>query len=172
MSLEDFQESHNPAYQNRKLLAILNRHVAPMPPTKFQLNRTYCLGEDVVWRFSKWLPRLPYWIWKRDDFLQFWISMSPQCLPLSSILQFKRCCFEEFPHWWPSLISERNDFSNSEFPCRPDDFHQFAKTILAILNLYVAPMPSIKFWLNPIYYMGADVVWRVSQDGCHGMELS
>ena len=30
---------------------------------------------------------------------------------------------------------------------------------LAILNLYVAPMPPIKFWLNPIYGLGGDVIW-------------
>ena len=29
-------------------LAILNLHVTPMPPIKFQLNLTYRLGEDVV----------------------------------------------------------------------------------------------------------------------------
>ena len=31
-------------------------------------------------------------------------------------------------------------------------------TTLAILNLYVAPMPPIKFWLNPTYSLGGDVV--------------
>ena len=31
-------------------------------------------------------------------------------------------------------------------------------TILAILNLYVAPMPPIKFWLNRIYGLGVDVI--------------
>ena len=31
-------------------------------------------------------------------------------------------------------------------------------TILAILNLYVAPMPPIKFRLNPTYGLGGDVV--------------
>ena len=29
-------------------LAILNLHDTPMPPIKFQLNLTYCLGGDVV----------------------------------------------------------------------------------------------------------------------------
>ena len=28
--------------------AILNLHVTPMPPIKFRLNLTYCLGGDVV----------------------------------------------------------------------------------------------------------------------------
>ena len=32
------------------------------------------------------------------------------------------------------------------------------KTTSAILNLYVALMPPIKFWLNPTYSLGGDVV--------------
>ena len=35
-------------YWNEKIFAILNPHVAPMPPTNFQLNLTYRLGADVV----------------------------------------------------------------------------------------------------------------------------
>ena len=31
-------------------------------------------------------------------------------------------------------------------------------TTLAILNLYVAPTPPIKFWLYPTYGLGGDVV--------------
>ena len=31
-------------------------------------------------------------------------------------------------------------------------------TILAILNLCVTVMPPIKFWLNPTYGLGGDVV--------------
>ena len=36
-------------------------------------------------------------------------------------------------------------------------------TILAILNLSVAPMVPIKFRLNLIYSLGGDVVWRISR---------
>ena len=32
------------------------------------------------------------------------------------------------------------------------------RTILAILNLYVASMPPIKFWLNLTYGLGGDIV--------------
>ena len=31
-------------------------------------------------------------------------------------------------------------------------------TILAILNLCVSVMPPVKFWLNPTYGLGGDVV--------------
>ena len=34
-------------------------------------------------------------------------------------------------------------------------------TILAMLNLYVAPMLPIKFRLNPTYGLGGDVVWSI-----------
>ena len=37
------------------------------------------------------------------------------------------------------------------------------RTILAILNLYVARMPPIKFRLNLTYGLGGDVVWRISR---------
>ena len=49
-------------FQNRKILAILNLHLAPMPPIKFQLNLTYGLGRDVVWRFYNFYPKnARYW---------------------------------------------------------------------------------------------------------------
>ena len=46
------------------ILAILNLHVAPMPPTKFGLNLTKASGADVV---SRWQPRWPSWIAKQKD---------------------------------------------------------------------------------------------------------
>ena len=78
-----------------------------------------------------------------------------------------------WPPAWPSWISEQKTFSNSESPCQSNASHQFLAQsdiafgrichILAILKLHVALMPSTKFWLNLTYYMGADVVWRVSR---------
>ena len=51
MSFEEFQDGRHGGhlgYRNRMLLAILNLHVATMPPTKFHLNPTYETGEDVA----------------------------------------------------------------------------------------------------------------------------
>ena len=51
MSFEDIQDGCHDShlgYQNGKILAILNFSAAPMPPTKFRLTPTYCLGVDVV----------------------------------------------------------------------------------------------------------------------------
>ena len=42
MSFEELQDS-----LNGTILAILNLHVATMPPTKFQFNPTYGSGVDV-----------------------------------------------------------------------------------------------------------------------------
>ena len=47
MSFEEFQNGRPGGplgYQNGAILAILNLHVATMPPTKFQLNTTYGSG--------------------------------------------------------------------------------------------------------------------------------
>ena len=94
--------------------------------------------------------------------------------------------FSRWPSRWPSWIPKRNNLSNSESLCRSDAFHQvlaqsylwFGRrlfeefqdgchgghlgyrngTILVILNLYDAPMPPIKFWLNPTYGLGGDIV--------------
>ena len=55
-------------YRNRMILAILNLCVIVTPPIKFQLNRTYSLEGDVVWRISRWLPWQPSWISESNDF--------------------------------------------------------------------------------------------------------
>ena len=55
-------------YLNRTILAILNLYVTVMPPIKFQLNLTYGLGGEVVWRISRWPPLRPAWISEWNDF--------------------------------------------------------------------------------------------------------
>ena len=50
MLFEKFQGGHHGShlgYRNRMILAILNLHVATMPPTKFQSNSNYGSGGDV-----------------------------------------------------------------------------------------------------------------------------
>ena len=51
MSFEKFQDGRpggHLGYRNRTILAILNLCVTVMSPIKFQLNRTWGLGIDVV----------------------------------------------------------------------------------------------------------------------------
>ena len=50
MWFEEFQDGRHGGqlgYRNGMILAILNLHVATMPPNKFQLNPTYGSGGDV-----------------------------------------------------------------------------------------------------------------------------
>ena len=51
MSFKDFQNGRHGGhlgYWNGTILAILNLHVTPIPPTKFHLNPTYRSGGDAV----------------------------------------------------------------------------------------------------------------------------
>ena len=51
ITTEDYQDGHHGGllgYRNKTILAILNFHVASMPPTKFWLNPTYHSEADVV----------------------------------------------------------------------------------------------------------------------------
>ena len=65
---------------------------------------------------------LGYWNWMIQ---QFWISISPRCLPPSfgSTWRFKNFKMAATP-WRPSWISEWYNFSNFEFLCHYDASHQ------------------------------------------------
>ena len=127
-------------YQNGTNLAILNHHVLSLPPIKFQLNLTQGTGGDVFPTISRWPTWQPSGILKRNNFQQFWISMSSKCLQtnLGSIWLSvgSRLWFEDFQDGCPVAIYDiwTNHFSNSEF--------------------YVAPMPPNKFQFNPTYNSG------------------
>ena len=62
-----------------------------------------------------------------------------------SDLQFGRCCLKIFSRW--SFQDGRHG----------GHLGYLNETILAILNLYNAPMPPIKFLLNLTYGLGGDV---------------
>ena len=47
MSFKEFQDGGHLRHRNATILAILNLHVAQMPPTKYQFNPTYDFGGDV-----------------------------------------------------------------------------------------------------------------------------
>ena len=51
MPFDEFQDGRHGGhlgYLNGTIVAILNLCITVMPPTKFQLNRTYGLGGDVI----------------------------------------------------------------------------------------------------------------------------
>ena len=142
MSFEEFQDRHHGGrlgYQNGTILAILNLCLTVMHPIKFQLNRTYGLGGDVVWRISRWRPS---WISEPNDFSNSeslcLCDASHQVLTQSNLRFGRRCCLKNFKmaimaavldirteeFQWPSLILERNNFSNSESLCHLDASHQ------------------------------------------------
>ena len=97
----------------------------------FWLNPTYVLGGDVVWRISRWpgyrkrtilailnlynSPKAP---------IKFQLNLT-YCLGLNVVWRISR-----WPPWWPSWISERNNFSNSESPlCLPPSFPSIWLTV-------------------------------------------
>ena len=74
---EEFQDGGHLEHWNRRILAILNFHITPMPPIMFKPNQTYPFIADVISRFSRWLPWWPSWIWECNHFSN---SKSPCCL--------------------------------------------------------------------------------------------
>ena len=192
MRLEDFQDDHLGAhlrYRNRKILAILNLYFAPMPPIKFWLNPLYGLGGDVVWRFSRWRPS---WISERNvlAILNLHVAPMPPIKFGLNLSGFGSKCDFKMAAQAAILDSGMERFSISESLCRSDASHQVSAlsvlrfgrrcrlknykmagdhlgyrngTILAIMNLYVAQVPPMKFQPNQTYGLGADVIWRISK---------
>ena len=98
--------------------------------------------------------------------------MLPRCFPSiqltvreqitpEDLQDSRRCCSK--------IFKKADKFSNSESLCRFDASNQVGHLgylngrILAILNLCVTVMLPIKFWLNPTYGLGWDVIWRISR---------
>ena len=88
--------------------------------------------------------------YRKKCFQQFWISMSPQCLPPS------------FGSVWLIILKQMKfeDFQDGHLE---DHLRYQTTTILAILNLNVTQMPPIKFGLHPHYSLGGDIFWRISR---------
>ena len=88
---------------------------------------------------SRWPPRLPSCIAKRNDFSNS-ESLSESPIKFQGSIQLTV--------WEVMLFEEFQD------GCHGGHLGYCNGMILAILNLYVAPMPPIKFWLNPTYGLG------------------
>ena len=76
--------------------------------------------------------------------------MSPQCLPLMFGLNLTN-------------RSRASGFEDFQAGHRGGHLGYQNRTILAILNLCIAPMPLTTYPLNPTYGLGGDVVWRFSR---------
>ena len=115
---------------NKMFLAILNHHVVPMPPTKF----------DSIWLSIREQMRF-------EDFQDghLWGNLRYRarkilatlnlCVALMPPIKFRlnpHCSLggdvvwriSRWPLWWPSWMLKRNKFSSSEAPCLPNASHQ------------------------------------------------
>ena len=132
MSFEEFQDGSyggHLGYQNGTILAILNLYVTPMTPIKFQINLTSGLGRDAIRRISRWPPcHLGYQNWTILAILNLWVTVMPSIkfwlnpnYGLEGDIVWR---ISSWLPWWPSWISEQNDFSNSESLCHCDASYQ------------------------------------------------
>ena len=128
-------------------LAVLNLNVSPVPPIKFQLNPTYRLGAHAVSRFSSWPPWRPSW---KVELSNSKSPYHPKCRP-QSLGSIRLTVREQtwFEYFLNGHCGGHLGFRNG--------------TILAIPNLYVAPISPIKFQLNPTYGLGEDVILKFSR---------
>ena len=138
---EDFQDGHlggHLGYLNNMILAVLNLHVAPIPPTKFWLTPTYNSSADVVWGFS----RLP-----------LWCHIGYQNRTILAILNLYVASMPPLKFPLHPTYGLGGDITFEEFQDSHLDSHLGYRnwTILAILNLHVSPMPCTKFRLNLTY---------------------
>ena len=78
------------------------------------------------------------------------------------ILHVPQCISPSFDSIWLT-IQMQMWFEVFQDGCRGDHLGYWNRTILAILNLYVASMPPTKFLLNPTFGVGGDVFWRISK---------
>ena len=76
MWFEEFQDGGHLGHWKRRILAILNFHITPMPLIMFKLNQTNPSVADVISRFSRWLPWWPSWI---SEWNHFSNAKSPCC---------------------------------------------------------------------------------------------
>ena len=142
MSFEEFQDGcrgGHLGYRNGTILTILNLYVTSMPPIKFQLNLTYGL-RDVVWGISRWISEQ-----NNLAILNLYVaSMPPIKFQLNLTYGLEELLLEEFQDGHcGGHLGYRNGMT------------------LAIMNLCVSD--ASKFWLNPTYSLGGDVVWRISR---------
>ena len=119
------------------ILAILNLHEAPISPTVWALS-DLGFGSRCGIKIHLGYPNG-----------KISISMSLRSFP-SSFSSIQLTVWEEM------------SFEEVQDGCHGGCLGYQNGTILAILNLYVAPMPPIKFWLNLSYGLGGDVICRMA----------
>ena len=152
MLFEEFQNGHcggHLGHPNRMLLAILKLHVSSVLPTKFWLNPTYHREQMSfeVFQDGHHGGHLGYWNGKIKAVLNLHVAPMPptkfQFKPTDGLAGDVVWRISRWLLWRPSWIFEKNDFSNTESPCRPNGSHQV--------------------WGQSDLGFGTDVVWRFSR---------
>ena len=136
-------------YRNRMNIAILNLHVSPVSPPSFDLIQLTVQEQMLfeVFQDGHHGGHLLHWNKRILVIQNLYITLMPPIkFQLNStyglggdvVLRILR-----WPPWWPALILEWKEFSNSESQG--------------------LPMPPTKFRLYPTYGSRGDVVWRFSR---------
>ena len=141
------------------ILAILNLCVALLPPiSSIQLT----VWEEMLFKDFQdgWHGcHFGYWNGMIFAILNLHVVPMPPTIWAQSNLGFgSRCGFKIF-----KLATQATSFEEFQDGHHGSHLGYWNGMILAILNLYVALIPPIKFRLNLTYGLGGDVVWRISR---------
>ena len=105
-------------YRIRTILAILNLYVTVMPPTKFKLNQTYAVWEEMSFEEFQDGSHLGYLNKMILAILILCVTvMPPTKFQLNWTYSLGGDVVWRISRWQPSWISELNNFSKSESPC-------------------------------------------------------
>ena len=128
---------------DQKYFSYFYQQVTLMHHTKFQVNWPFGSEEEAKNRLSRWLPLWPPWIPDQNHFIYFLIYKSSRCF----LLSFKSI---------GPLVQKRKrkiDFQDGGHGCH---LGFRIRTILAIFDLQVTPILSIKFRVNWPFCSGED----------------
>ena len=119
----------------RTILAILDLQVTLMLPTKFQVSWPFGSGEEANNTFSRWPPcgHLGFLIRMLLAIFDLHVTLM---LPTKFQVNWSFGSGEEVKNrfsrwlpWWPSLISDANDFSYFWSTCHPDASYQVSSQL-------------------------------------------
>ena len=132
------------------------------------LNSTLTVCKYSRYRYAKCYPNdLPYF-----SFTLLWLHRLLEAqVGQKSLTWIRMIMICYIVPWWPSWLSDQIAFSNSESDVvwRVSRLSPWPSSWIpklndsAILNLHFTPMSPIKFRLNLTYWMGGDVIWRISR---------
>ena len=141
--------------QIRTILAIFDLQVIPMLPTQFRVNWVFCSGKEVKIDFHDGHHGSHLGFMTGTILAFFWSTSHPDAsYHVSSQLAFRfrrrKNGFSRWLPWWPSWISDQNDFSYFLSTSHPNDSYPF----------------------KSIGLLGQEKKWKINfQDGPYGGQL-